>query len=53
MAFIGWLCITAMALAFFMDGLLALIGVGDREKACQPLLIGAIFALVSIYNQPF
>lgn len=53
MAFIGWLCITALAMSFCMAGLLALIGVGDKQKAWQPLLIGAICALVSVYNQPF
>lgn len=53
MAFIGWLCITALALVFVLAGLLALIGVGEAKKAWQPLLIGAICALVSVYNQPF
>lgn len=53
MAFFGWLCITALAMSFCMVGLLALIGASDLSTASTPLLIGAIFALVSIYNQPF
>lgn len=53
MAFIGWLCITALAMSFCMAGLLSLIGAGDRSTASTPLLIGAIFALFSIHNQPF
>lgn len=53
MAFVGWLMCASLAMSFCMAGLLAMIGAGDRSTASTPLLIGAIFALVSIYNQPF
>lgn len=52
MAFIGWLCITALAMSFCMAGLLALIGAGDGDIARQALLIGSVFALLSFISFP-
>lgn len=54
MAFIGWLMCNALAMSFCMAGLLALVNVGYYGKGWQtPLLIGALFANISAYHQPF